>query len=203
MAADVGALLDREEFDLVVRMYIEFGGWAAAVARGIPQAVFQLGQAWTAEQLPLVGELLGPVLERVDPSAVVDPRSAYGDAMLLMHPESYEPWTPPVPWTRARPPVPEPLDPGPARPEVLDGLPERPTVLVTFGTVYNRTPGVFEHVFEALADLDLSAVATVGHTRDPDELGPEPTSGSGGSCPTTSCCRTATPSSATVGSARP
>ena len=174
MAADVGALMDAEPFDLVVRMYIEFGGWAAATARDVPQVVFQLGQAWQDEQLPIVGELLAPVLARVDPSREVDPSSVYGDLLLLMHPASYDDWTPPGRWYRCRPPVDLPPSTAPARPEVLDGAPDRPVVLVTFGTVFNRTPGAFEVVLDALADADVTAVVTIGKTRNPEELGPVP-----------------------------
>jgi UDP:flavonoid glycosyltransferase YjiC (YdhE family) len=174
MARDVGDLLDAERFDLVVRTYVEFGGWAAATVRDLPQVVFQLGQAWTADQLPIIGELLRPVLDRLAPDRDLDPRSVYGDLLLLLHPESYEPWTPPVPWTRTRPPIPFPDDATPPRPAVLDGTGDRPVVLVTFGTVFNRTPGVFEVVLEALAELPVTAVVTTGSTRDPAELGPVP-----------------------------
>jgi UDP:flavonoid glycosyltransferase YjiC (YdhE family) len=174
MAEDVGRLLDAEPFDLVVRTYIEFGGWAAAAARDIPQVVFQLGQAFTTEQLPLANELLAPILERVDPAREVDPFAAYGDLTLLLHPESYDDWTPPVPWLRTRPPVPFPAATPPSRPDVLDGAGDDPVALVTFGTVFNRTPGCFEVVLEAVADLDVIVVATVGATRDPAEFGSVP-----------------------------
>lgn len=167
MAADVGELMDTEPFDLIVRTYIEFGGWAAAVARDVPQVVFQLGQAWRSEHLPIIQELLTPVLGRVAPDRTVDPLTVYGDLLLLLHPASYDGWTPPGPWTRCRPPVALPAESPPARPDVLDGVPDRPVVLVTFGTVFNRTPGVFELVLDAVADLDVTVVATTGATRDP------------------------------------
>jgi UDP:flavonoid glycosyltransferase YjiC (YdhE family) len=195
MADDVGALLDAEPFDLVIRSYVEFGGWAAATVRDLPQVVFQLGQAWQDEQLPIIGQLLEPVLGRLDAAREVDPRSVYGDGLLLLHPASYDEWTPPTRWFRTRPPVPFPaslpdaLAPAstdgataaspatarPRRPEVLDGAPDdQPVVLVTFGTVFNRTPGAFEVVLDGLADLPVTAVVTVGTTRDPAELGPAP-----------------------------
>lgn len=60
----------------------------------------------------------------------------------------------------------------PPRPDVLDGAGDQPVVLVTFGTVFNRTPGVFEMVLEALAELPVVAVVTVGPTRDPSGLEP-------------------------------
>jgi UDP:flavonoid glycosyltransferase YjiC (YdhE family) len=174
MAADVGALMDSEEFDVVVRMYIEFGGWAAATARGIPQVVFQLGQAWTDEHLPIVNDLLTPVLGRVAPGQEVDTYAGYGDLLLLMHPDAYEPWTPPTPWFRCEPPVSRPVSPTPPRPDVLNGAGDKPVVLVTFGTVFNRTPGVVELAVEAMADVDAEVVVTVGSTRDPAEFGTVP-----------------------------
>jgi len=174
MAADVGALMDAEEFDVVVRMYVEFGGWAAAAARGVPQVVFQLGQAWTEEQLPIVNELLAPVLDRVAPGKAVDPYAGYGDLNLLMHPETYEGWTPPTAWFRCEPPVARPVSPTPPRPDVLDDAGDGPVVLVTFGTVYNRTPGVVELAVDAMADVDATVVVTIGSTREPAEFGTVP-----------------------------
>ncbi len=58
----------------------------------------------------------------------------------------------------------------PAAPAILDGADGRPVVLVTFGTVFNRTPGIFEPVLEALAELDVFGVVTVGDTGDPSEF---------------------------------
>lgn len=175
MATDVARLLDDGSFDLLVRTHVEFGGWAAAVARGVPQVVVQLGQAWSTERLPWIGDGVAHVLHGLAPGRDVDLPSLHGDLMLLLHPASYDPLTPQVPWFRCRPPVPLPLDPVPPRPEALAGAPsDRPVVLVTFGTVFNRTEGAFEVVLEALAGLDVTAIVTVGSTRDPDALGPVP-----------------------------
>lgn len=175
MAADVATLLDEGDVDLLVRTHLEFGGWAAAVARGVPQVAVQLGLAWDTASLPALGEAVAHVLAGLAPDREVEPATLHGDFMVLLHPETYDPFTPEVPWFRCRPPVPMPLVPAPPRPDVLVGAPpDRPTVLVTFGTVFNRTPGVFEVVLDALADLDVTTVVALGSTRDPDELGPVP-----------------------------
>jgi hypothetical protein len=194
MAAEVGELLDTEPFDLVVRTYIEFGGWAAAVARDVPQVVFQLGQAWRSEHLPIIPELLTPVLGRVAPDRTVDPLTVYGDLLLLLHPASYDGWTPPGPWTRCRPPVALPAESPPARPDVLDGVPDRPVVLVTFGTVFNRTGGSsswcstpWPTSTSPSSRRPVRPATRQGSMRSPT------TSACAGSCPTPICSRTAMP----------
>ncbi|MFD7659431.1 glycosyltransferase [Actinosynnema sp. NPDC059797] len=64
-------------------------------------------------------------------------------------------------------------------PPHLERLGERPLVYVSFGTVAIRFypgayPGLMGTVLDGLADLDADVVATVGHDRDPADLGPRP-----------------------------
>ncbi|HET9442081.1 MAG TPA: glycosyltransferase, partial [Acidimicrobiales bacterium] len=49
-----------------------------------------------------------------------------------------------------------------------------PLVYVTFGTVFNERPEVIATVVEALRDLPVRVVATVGPMLDPARLGPQP-----------------------------
>ncbi len=59
----------------------------------------------------------------------------------------------------------QPMEPDPAPGEsieqLLDNDDHRPLVYVTFGTVFN-TPELFQSVFDAVADLDVRAIATIG-----------------------------------------
>jgi UDP:flavonoid glycosyltransferase YjiC (YdhE family) len=58
------------------------------------------------------------------------------------------------------------------------GDPDQPLVYVTFGSVAGSLPpfaGIFREALDALADLDVRVLMTVGRTVDPDDLGPLPT----------------------------
>ena len=67
----------------------------------------------------------------------------------------------------------QPVEPDPLPGESFAGLfdeeDRRPLVYVTFGTAFN-TPDLFQMVFDALADLDVRAVATIGLNNDAAEL---------------------------------
>ncbi len=57
------------------------------------------------------------------------------------------------------------------------GDPEQPLLYVTFGSVVGSIPafaGVFREALDALADLDVRVLMTVGRAVDPDRLGPLP-----------------------------
>lgn len=175
MARDLTALIAGAPFDVVVRTQLEFGGWAAAVAHGLPQVVLGLGGTHRAEDLPDMHDRLIGLLAAAGASSAVDGPSTFGDLFLALHPEVYDDWVPPVPWMRCRPPVPFPGPGGrPSPPPELAAADGRPVLLITFGTVFNRTPGAFEVVLAALADLPVFAVVTVGDTRNPADLGPVP-----------------------------
>ena len=170
MARDLTAWLQTESADVVVRSQLEFGGWAAAQAHGLPQLVIGLGGTHRVQDLPEMQERLAGLLTAADAPGPIDGRSTFGDHFALLHPEHYDDWVPPVPWTRWRPPVAMPAGTRPAPPAILDGARGRPVILVTFGTVFNRTPGIFEPVLEALATLDVFGVVTVGGTGDPSQF---------------------------------
>ena len=67
----------------------------------------------------------------------------------------------------------QPPESAPLPGESIDGLIDledgRPLVYVTFGTAFNA-PELFALTFEAVADLDVAVLATVGRNNDPDEL---------------------------------
>jgi MGT family glycosyltransferase len=67
----------------------------------------------------------------------------------------------------------QPVEPAPMPGEslaaVLDGRDERPLVYVTFGTAFN-TPDLFQQVFDALADVDVQVIATIGLNNDIADL---------------------------------
>lgn len=58
-------------------------------------------------------------------------------------------------------------------PEWLTQLPDRPRVYVTLGTIFNDLPRL-RLLLDALADLDLNVVVTIGRDRNPEDLMPCP-----------------------------
>lgn len=67
-----------------------------------------------------------------------------------------------------QPMEPEPV-PGESVAALLDSEDERPLVYVTFGTAFN-TPELFQLVFDAVADLDLRVIATIGMNNEAGDL---------------------------------
>lgn len=65
-----------------------------------------------------------------------------------------------------------PDEPGPAWLDTLGR--ERPLVYATLGTVFNRMRKPRQALIDGLAELDVDVLLTVGHTVDPDTIGPIP-----------------------------
>lgn len=160
--------------DVVMRDQMEFGSLLAADALEIPHASYGYGQGLLAADRRIAGGVLAPL--RVGLGLEPDPELASTFRFLRIEfaPPSYlAPDSPRVPTAHH------------VRPEGADdrgvyelpawiGRLRRPMVVVTLGTNYNRTPGIFEAVIEALADEPLDVVVTVGTNRDPAELEPLP-----------------------------
>lgn len=171
-AVDLVDLVDGWGVDLIVRDYWEFGGWAVAKAAGLPCAVVGLTMYSGPEDMDaFIGSQLRSLLEHVaaDPDEGVG--SLYAGPYIDLLPANYQIQAPPgavhLSPLAASAPAGQP-------PEWLADLPDAPTVLVTFGTVFNRVPGVFETVIEGLADRPVNVVVTTGRNRAPDDLGPLP-----------------------------
>lgn len=172
MAADLIQLCRTWRPDLIVRDYWEFGGWAAAESTGIPCAVMGLAMHAPADELaPFIGHELDAVRTSVGLPSDPGLSSLYRGLYVDLLPASYQVDEPPDA-VRMRP-VEVATAPAPvARRTTLTD--DRPMVLVTFGTVFNHVPGVFETVLEALADQPLQVMMTTGPDRDPAQLGPLP-----------------------------
>ncbi|MBW3587952.1 MAG: hypothetical protein KY429_00845 [Actinobacteria bacterium] len=155
---------------VVVRDYWDFGAWAAAEAQVILTAVVGLAMFTTEDEF---GAFIGPQLQDLRAHVGLKPdeqlRSLYTGPYVDLLPASYQ---------INRPPNVVHMTPVAA---YSDGdfqwvppQPDSPTVLVTFGTVFNWVPGVFETVIEALADEPVNVVVTTGLNRDPASLEPLP-----------------------------
>jgi len=61
-----------------------------------------------------------------------------------------------------------------ALPAWIARLPARPTVHASLGTVFHRTPGVFEAIIEGLRDQAINLIVAVGRDQDPAAFGIPP-----------------------------
>lgn len=171
-AADLMELVHSWDPDLIIRDYWEFGSWVVAEATGTPCAVAGIAMHMPGEQLAgLIGDRLQKLRAHVGLSADPGLEGLYAGPYVDLVPPSWQIQAP-RDHVQLRPvPLPDPDAEPP--PELADQL-ERPTVLVTFGTVFNRVPGVFEAVISALADEPVTVVVTTGPGRSPRDLGPLP-----------------------------
>ena len=171
-AEDLVQLIGSWTADLVVRDTWDFGAWAAAEATGVPQAVLGLAMF---DPTADVEDFLGTKLRRLRAHLGGDPEASLGTLYAGPYVDLL-----PASWQYHLPPNRIPMRPVavPANPrsdgEWLGPLPHPATVLVTFGTVFNHTKGVFETVVEALADKPVNVLLTTGADRDPAGLGPLP-----------------------------
>ena len=157
---------------VVVRESCELAGAIAAEARDIPVARVGIGLALTED---LVIRTAAPVLDELRAWAGLesDPegRRLEEAPYLTLTPPSLDPPDAPTPSRTLR------FHDAPLRPHSVRDPGEPPLVYVTFGTVaptLGLFPELYRGVIDALADLRLRLVMTVGDAADPAELGPLP-----------------------------
>ncbi len=163
-----GLLVAIDEFqpDLVVHEFCEFGAPIAAAQRRVPLVTHGLGLPMPETLMAEAGRQIAPLWESY---GLPVPR--YGGMLEGLYIN----------------PCPPSLDPGdgpscdrlgialttprsPTRPR------SRPFVYVTLGTapVFNRAGGLWQTVLNAVGDLDVDVLATVGRATDPSALGTLP-----------------------------
>ncbi|MFL6246059.1 MAG: glycosyltransferase [Thermoanaerobaculia bacterium] len=161
--------------DVVIRDQMEFGSWLVAEKTGIPHVSYGYGLGFQEpDQIvlrPILARLRGELGLAPDP--MLD--TIFRHLRLEFAPRSY--LGGPASGDAVRRHVRHhPIDGGDETPvpDWIGGLGSRPVVVATLGTNYNRTPGVFETIIEALAGEPLDLVVTIGRNRDPRELGAPP-----------------------------
>jgi MGT family glycosyltransferase len=63
---------------------------------------------------------------------------------------------------------------GETLPNRVDDLPPRPIVHASLGTIFHRTPGVFEAILEGLRDEPIALLLAIGRDQDPARFGLQP-----------------------------
>ncbi len=179
-AADLAALLESWQPDLLLHDETELGGPVAAAAGGIPWAAQSVGILRPLAMTRLAGETLAPLAREwgvdVGPWAglfvylyldVCPPTLQSGEIAQVTVDHRVR--------NVALEGEPGPLAGEGELPAWLDTLDRhRPTVYVSLGTVFNQNPGVFTTILTGLADEPLNLVVTLGPDANPAALGPQP-----------------------------
>jgi UDP:flavonoid glycosyltransferase YjiC (YdhE family) len=153
--------------DVLVREPAAWAAWLAGELLDLPVAAFDYAATPSRLLAAMLGDLFQTARERVglppDPTLSSLNRWLH----LLVGPPAWFPARAVTPVTHIFRPAPAP-DEGVALPGWLDELDgTRPGVYITLGTMYDRTPGILETLFEAVGGLDVRAVLTLGPRTDP------------------------------------
>jgi UDP:flavonoid glycosyltransferase YjiC (YdhE family) len=171
--------VERWRPDIVVRESAELGSLAAAEQGGVPHVHVCIGMHEVASRFAdRVDEPMSE-LGRITGLADGQLRAALAaETIVSLVPELLDHAAgevPPEAHAFQRFHEPTPPASGPRLAEWGD--PDLPLLYVTFGSVAGSIPvfaGVFREALDALADLDVCVLMTVGRNLDPDGLGPVP-----------------------------
>jgi UDP:flavonoid glycosyltransferase YjiC (YdhE family) len=159
--------------DAILRDQAEFASWLAAERLGIPHASYGYGLGQLESELALMRPPLAALRQELGfaPDDQLD--TLYRHLRLEFAPASYLPASarriPHTHHLRFEPP-----DDGGELPESIGRLGAQPLVVVTFGNNYNRIPGLFESIIEALSDEGVDLVFAIGRNRRAEEFGALP-----------------------------
>jgi UDP:flavonoid glycosyltransferase YjiC (YdhE family) len=174
MADDLLELVDTWRPDVIIRDPVEYGGYIAAERHGLPHATpiwatYISAKALCPEAIMALRKQYelpdDPALDSLDRYLVLDFLPPAWTIPQLPYP--------PVAHRFCAPPF--DLSQGDARlPECLSTLPCQPTVYATLGTTFNRSPGTFQAILDALRSEPVNLIMTVGRSMDPLQFGPQP-----------------------------
>jgi MGT family glycosyltransferase len=180
VVADLLALARAWAPDLLVREPLEFGAAVAAEALGLPHAVCgPLFAFWQGSWHDAPGEVARPELDALRAAHGLPPDPALTMLHRYLHlaplpPSFAHPDLAVPPTVHFLRPASADVVPGEVLPDWVERLPPRPTVHASLGTLFHRTPGVFEAILAGLRDEDLNLILAVGRDWDPAEFGPQP-----------------------------
>lgn len=160
--------------DVFVRESAAWAGWLAGELAGLPVALFDYAPTPPRLLALMLGDLFGEARARVGLPPDPDLATLHRWLHLLAGPPGWFPARAIGPATHLLQP-PAPLELDCVMPDWLAELGAgRPCVYVTLGTMFDSGSGVYEMIFEALADLELSAVATLGPATPPERFADVP-----------------------------
>lgn len=151
----------------------EFAGPVVAASLGVPNITKSFGALLPPGRVEAAGDRVAPLWR----AQGQEPRpygGMYEHIYLDIYPSSLQPSE----WPHIR--VRQPLHPAAVisqghheLPDLVTGSRSEPLVYVTFGTVFSNDAAL-SVVIEAVCELSVRAVVTVGPDRDPAALGPQP-----------------------------
>ena len=173
--ADLVEVVERWQPALVVHGAIDFAGPVAAARAGLPFVNHGVGALQPREFWELSGEVVGRLWGQwgVEPGPW---GGMFRHLYLDICPPSFQ--SPDIALAPVRRPLrPVPFD-TPTGDEELPGwvasFSDLPVVYVTLGTIFNTTPHLFETLLDGLREEPYNVIVTVGHDRDPEDLGSQP-----------------------------
>jgi UDP:flavonoid glycosyltransferase YjiC (YdhE family) len=171
---DLLAVVNDWRPDVVVHDAAELAGPIAAARVGVANVCHSFGALTPAKRVEAASEAVAPLWQQ----AGLKPRpwaGCYDHLYLDIYPKSL--WPAHGNYVVRRQslrPVPFSVDLSDAS-EVFTPIDDdRPIVYLTFGTVFNSTAGPFSTALEALAELPVQVVVTVGPRGDPTAFGAQP-----------------------------
>ncbi|MEA2682257.1 MAG: hypothetical protein QOK05_585 [Chloroflexota bacterium] len=175
-AEGIAALAVEWRPDLIIRDNLSFGGWLAGDELRIPVVVFGISSPMpTFVAQMLVGDKLASARATRGLPPDPDLMTLQGLSMLDTTPPSLaDDVAAFVPNRRPLRPVQAAAAAEAETPAWLDELGARPLVYVTLGTVLSHNVLVFRKVAEAVAEMDVDVVMTIGINGDPAALGQLP-----------------------------
>jgi UDP:flavonoid glycosyltransferase YjiC (YdhE family) len=180
MAPELFDIVDAWRPDVLVREPMEFAGCIVAEALRIPHACCgPLFSYWQAAWHGVPGEVAKPNFDPLrqryglplDPQLTMLHRYLYLAFLppTLLHPDLVSPPTAhflrPVSFNQCS---------SASLPAWIAHLAAQPTVHASLGTVFHRTPGVFEAIIEGLREQAMNLIVAVGRDRDPTSFGMQP-----------------------------
>jgi UDP-glucoronosyl and UDP-glucosyl transferase len=174
MLADLLGIIERFKPDLLIHEAAEFAAPIAAAKAGLPSLTHSLGGIMPPERLTAVGDQLAGIWQGLG----LEPlpyAGSYTDLYLDIYPASLRRnGLEHVPLVQPLRPVPfasrgtEPMPSWPAH------LVAYPLVYVTFGTAPQSATAPAAAVIDALSNLPVRGLVTLGHSGDPAAFGEPP-----------------------------
>jgi UDP:flavonoid glycosyltransferase YjiC (YdhE family) len=171
---DLLALVNDWRPDVVVHGAAELAAPIAAARVGVPNVCHSFGALTPAERVEAASAAVAPLWQQ----AGLTPRpwaGCYDYLYLDIYPPSLRPAHGDyIVRRQSLRPVPFSVDLSDASEVFASIVDDRPIVYLTFGTLFNATSGPFSTALEALAELPVHVVVTVGPRGDPHAFGAQP-----------------------------
>jgi len=157
---------------LVVFDPLTYAGPLVAALSGARGVVHTVGPFTDRTVTDLVADAVSPIW-RQQGLDVPEHAGIYAGTVVTICPPSLDPAIAMTPGARTMRPTSLPVPAAAPPPDLPAGLWERPVVYLTLGT-FSNNPSVFSLLLEALGDVPVNVVATIGRDNDPASLGSVP-----------------------------